>query len=315
MSRERVLVMDYAWPDLSLETQILDDAGFDLISVVDDGRPAMELVADCSAIMTCWALVPAELLQAGTRLRTVARFGVGTDNIDVKEARRLGLNVTYVPDYCMEEVSDHAVGLALAWFRGIVSLDRLIRSGDWNPSAAKLRRMSALTVGVWGYGRIGRRTAEKFAAFGCRVIAHDPFALPGPPAELVDLDQLLAQSDILTLHMPPSPDGPAVTAEILAKMRPDALLVNTARGGLVDNDALIAALESGTIAGAALDVVAGEPEIPATLVASSKTILTPHVAFSSRESVVELRRRTAEDVVRVLRGESARDPFPGAPSR
>lgn len=311
MSRERVLVMDYAWPDLSLETQILNEAGFDLVSVVDEGRPAMELVSDCSAIMTCWALVPAELLQAGTTLRTVARFGVGTDNIDVKEARRLGLEVTYVPDYCMEEVSDHAVGLALAWFRGIVSLDRMIRAGEWNPSAAKLRRMSALTVGVWGYGRIGRRTAEKFAALGCRVIAHDPFAQPGPPAELVDLDQLLAESDTLTLHMPPSPDGPAVTAEILARMKPDALLVNTARGALVDNEALTAALERGTIAGAALDVVAGEPEIPAALVDSPKTILTPHVAFSSRESVVELRRRTAEDVVRVLRGEPARNPFPG----
>ena len=311
MSRERVLVMDYAWPDLSLETQILNEAGFDLVSVVDEGRPAMELVSDCSAIMTCWALVPAELLQAGTTLRTVARFGVGTDNIDVKEARRLGLEVTYVPDYCMEEVSDHAVGLALAWFRGIVSLDRMIRAGEWNPSAAKLRRMSALTVGVWGYGRIGRRTAEKFAALGCRVIAHDPFAQPGPPAELVDLDQLLAESDILTLHMPPSPEGPAVTAEILARMKPDALLVNTARGALVANEALIAALERGTIAGAALDVVAGEPEIPAALVDSPKTILTPHVAFSSRESVVELRRRTAEDVVRVLRGEPARNPFPG----
>lgn len=311
MSRERVLVMDYAWPDLSLEAEILHDAGFDLVSVVDEGRPAIDLVADCSAIMTCWALVPAELLNAGKNLRMVARFGVGTDNIDVKEARRLGLEVTYVPDYCMEEVADHAVGLALAWFRGIVSLDRMIRAGDWDPSAAKLRRMSSLTVGVWGYGRIGRRTAEKFAALGCRVIAHDPYAQPGPPAELVDLDILLAESDILTLHMPLSQEGALVTADVLAKMKPDALLVNTARGALVDNDALITALESGTIAGATLDVVADEPEMPEALVASAKTILTPHVAFSSRESVIELRRRTAEDVVRVLRGEPARNPFPG----
>ncbi len=311
MSKQRVLVMDYAWPDLSLEAKILNDAGFDLVSVVDEGRPALELVPGCSAIMTCWALVPAELLQAGSDLRLVARFGVGTDNIDVKEARRLGLEVTYVPDYCMEEVSDHAVGLALAWYRGIVTLDRMIRAGEWNPSAAKLRRMSSLTAGVWGYGRIGRRTAEKFAALGCRVIAHDPYAKPGSPAELVDLDQLLAESDILTLHMPPSPDGPAVTAAVLAKMKPDALLINTARGALVDNDALIAALDDESLGGAALDVVAGEPEIPEALVASSKTILTPHVAFSSRESVVELRRRTAEDVVRVLNGEPARNPFPG----
>jgi len=311
MSAERVLVMDYAWPDLSIETQILNEAGFELISVVDEGRPAVELVEGCSAIMTCWALVPAELLRAGPLLRTVARFGVGTDNIDVKEARSLGLQVTYVPDYCMEEVSDHAVGLALGWFRGIVMLDRAIRSGDWDPSAAKLRRMSALTVGVWGYGRIGRRTAEKFAALGCRVLAHDPVAPASPPAEMVDLDRLLAESDIVTLHMPPSPEGPTVTSEIFSRMKSDALLVNTARGALVDNDDLVTALEAGQIGGAALDVVAGEPDIPIALVASPRTILTPHVAFSSRESVAELRQRTAEDVVRVLRGEPALNPFPG----
>jgi len=311
MSTQRVLVMDYAWPDLSLESEILADAGYELMSVVDSGRPAIELVDGCIAIMTCWALVPAELLQAGRDLRMVARFGVGTDNIDVREARRLGLEVTYVPDYCMEEVSDHALALSLAWFRGVVHLDRMIRAGDWDPSAAKLRRMSALTVGVWGYGRIGRRTAEKFAAMGCRVIAHDPFAAAGPPAEMVGLEQLLAESDILTLHMPPSPDGPAVTASILEQMKPEALLVNTARGALVDNDDLIAALEAGAIGGAALDVVAGEPDLPAALIAHPRTILTPHVAFSSRESLVELRTRTAEDVVRVLRGEPARNPFPG----
>lgn len=311
MSLQRVLVMDYAWPDLSIETQILADAGYEIVSVVDEGRPASELVDGCVAIMTCWAVVPAELLQAGRDLRMVARFGVGTDNIDVKEARRLGLEVTYVPDYCMEEVSDHALGLALGWFRGIVHLDRMIRAGDWDPSAAKLRRMSALTVGVWGYGRIGRRTAEKFAAIGCRVIAHDPFAPAGPPAEMVDLDRLLTESDIVTLHMPPSPEGAAVTAAVLEQMKADSLLVNTARGALVDNDALVEALEAGRIGGAALDVVAGEPDLPEALVAHPRTILTPHVAFSSRESVVELRARTAEDVVRVLRGEPARNPFPG----
>lgn len=311
MSLQRVLVMDYAWPDLSIETQILADAGYEIVSVVDEGRPASELVDGCVAIMTCWAVVPAELLQAGRDLRMVARFGVGTDNIDVKEARRLGLEVTYVPDYCMEEVSDHALGLALGWFRGIVHLDRMIRAGDWDPSAAKLRRMSALTVGVWGYGRIGRRTAEKFAAIGCRVIAHDPFAPAGPPAEMVDLDRLLTESDIVTLHMPPSPEGAAVTAAVLEQMKADSLLVNTARGALVDNEALVEALEAGRIGGAALDVVAGEPDLPEALVAHPRTILTPHVAFSSRESVVELRARTAEDVVRVLRGEPARNPFPG----
>jgi len=303
--------MDYAWPDLAIETAVLTSAGFDVVSVVDEGRPATDLIGDCAGLITCWALVPAELLRAGRNLRVVARFGVGTDNIDVAEARRLGLTVTYVPDYCMEEVSDHALALALAWFRGVVHLDRMIRAGQWSPAAARLRRMSALTVGVWGYGRIGRRTAEKFAALGCRVIAHDPYASAGPPAELVDLDTLLAQSDIVTLHMPPSKDGPSVTISVLRRMGRESLLINTARGALIDNDDLIAALDDGLIGAAALDVVAGEPDLPAALVAHPRTVLTPHVAFSSRESVIELRTRTAEDVVRVLRGEPARNPFPG----
>lgn len=311
MSHERVLIMDYAWPDLAIETAILTDAGFEIVSVVDEGVPAMDLVGDCVAIITCWAQVPAELLRAAHKARVVARFGVGVDNIDVAEARRLGLPVIYVPDYCMEEVSDHALALALAWFRGVVHLDRMIRAGQWSPAAARLRRMSALTVGVWGYGRIGRRTAEKFAAVGSRVIAHDPYAPAGPPATMVDLPTLLAESDILTLHMPPSSSGPTVTMADFTRMGRESLLINTARGGLVDNDDLIAALNDGLIGAAALDVVAGEPDLPAALIDHPRTILTPHVAFSSRESVVELRQRTAEDVVRVLRGEPARNPYPG----
>ena len=308
-----ILITDYAWPDLTIERDLFAAAGFDIISVTDqtDGRTALDLIPDCVAIMTCWATVSGELLKSGTNLRSVARFGVGTDNIDLVTARSLGLPVTYVPDYCVEEVSDHALALCLAWMRGVVRLDAAIRSGSWDPAAVKLRRVRSLTIGVWGYGRIGRRVAEKFAGIGCTVIAYDPIAPTGGPVERVDLEELLRRSDVVTLHMPPAGDGSSsVGADEFAAMKTDALLMNTARGALVDTQALLNALDSGHIGGAALDVVSGEPDLPAELVAHQRVILTPHVAFSSTESIVELRERACLDVIRVLKGETPLNPVP-----
>jgi D-3-phosphoglycerate dehydrogenase len=313
-SAESVLITDYAWPDLEIERGILEAAGLRVLSLQDApaGTDGRDLIADCAAVMTCWAPVPETLLAAGPALRCVARFGVGTDNIDLAYARSRGMVVTYVPDYCMEEVSDHALALSLGWARGVVWLDAAIRSGVWNPAGVRLRRFRTLTTGVWGYGRIGRRTAEKFAGMGSEVLAWDPVAPDGGPAERVSLEELLARCDIVSLHMPASADGsPQVSDEQLRQMKPGALLVNTARGTLVDTDALLRALDSGTLGAAALDVVAGEPDLPAALVAHPRVILTPHVAFSSVESVRELRTRAAQDVVRVLRGEQPQNPVPG----
>lgn len=307
----KVLITDYAWPDLSIEEEILGGAGLEIVSVADSAQDAVALIDGCDAVMTCWAPVSAELLAAGTSLKCVARFGVGTDNIDLAAARTLGLVVTYVPDYCVEEVSDHALALALAWARGVVWLDAAIRSGVWDPAALQLRRVSSLTMGVWGYGRIGRRTAEKFAGMGARVLAWDPVAPEGGPAQRVSLETLLSECEVLSLHMPASPDGSAkVGAKEFAGMRSGALVINTARGTLVDTQALLDALDRGTIGAAALDVVAGEPDLPAALIAHPRVILTPHVAFSSTESVRELRRRACEDVVRVLSGDEPQNRVP-----
>src|SRR5262249_56673046 len=158
------------------------------------------------AILTCWAPVTAAAIAASPSLRLVARMGVGLDNIDVAAATSTGVLVTNVPDYCVEEVSDHAVALVLAWTRGIVLADRQVRAGRWDPAGARLRRLSALTCGVIGYGRIGRRTARKIAALGARVGAHDP----PPPAEaygvaFVALEELLARSDAVIVHAPLTP--------------------------------------------------------------------------------------------------------------
>jgi len=306
-----VLLTDHAWPDTRIEHEILQDAGFEL-HVMGAAPPATEQVEARvrelapAAILTCWAQVNEAAISASAALRVVARLGIGLDNIAVDYATTQGVMVTNVPAYCVEEVSDHAVGMALAWTRGLVALDRQVRDGVWAPGQAQLRRLAQLTCGIIGYGRIGRRTAAKLHhGFGSRVLAFSRHPAPGyDSVEHVTLDALLTHSDIIILHAPLTPQTRhLVNRARLAKMRRGALLINVSRGGLVDNEALVDALANGTLGGAALDVLESEPAVPAALRTDPRVILTPHVAFSSDASVAELRRSACEEVVRVLRGQ------------
>ena len=310
-----VLLTDHAWPDDTVERSVVEQAGHTLVTGPAEPGSAEaveELVAEHrpAGILTCWAPVSATAIGASPDLRIVARLGVGLDNIAVDAATEHGVWVTNVPDYCVEEVSDHAVGMVLAWTRGLTVLDREVRAGRWDPASARLRRLSTLTCGVVGFGRIGRATARKLGVFGCRILAHDPHApreVPG--AEMTGLEELLRRSDVVILHVPLTPDTHhLVGAAELALMRPGGLLVNVSRGGLVDTDAVIKALDSGHLDGAAFDVLESEPHVPAALSAQPGALLTPHVAFSSDASVTELRRRAAEDVVRILAGEPPAHP-------
>jgi D-3-phosphoglycerate dehydrogenase len=306
-----VLLTDFAWPDDSVERQIIESAGFKLVSGPAKPSSAEEIEAlvkqhQPSAILTCWAPVSAQAIAASEQLQIVARLGVGLDNIAVDAATQRGLWVTNVPDYCVEEVSDHAVGFAIAWTRGLVRFDRDVKNGSWNPASAKLRRLRNLTCGIVGYGRIGRRTAQKLSAFNTRVLAYDPY----PPkeeskVEFVTLDQLLSQSDIVIVHAPLT-EGThhLINRSNLATVKHGALLINVSRGGVVDSDALIDALQSGRLDGVGLDVLESEPDVPAALLDHPGVMLTPHVAFSSDASLLELRRRASEEVVRVLKGEA-----------
>lgn len=310
-----VLLTDHAWPDDSVERGVLEAAGLGLVTGPPAAAPAAaieELVRAHrpAAILTCWAPVTATAIESAPELRIVARMGVGLDNIAVAAATGRGVWVTNVPDYCVEEVSDHAVGMVLAWARGLLVHDREVRAGRWNPAGATLRRVSGLTCGIVGYGRIGRATARKLAGFGCRVLAHDPHARSqGQGVELTDLQSLLRRSDAVILHAPlTEATHHLIGARQLALMRRDALLVNVSRGGLVDTDALVEALRAGRPGAAALDVLEKEPQVPEELLARPTVLLTPHIAFSSTESVTELRRRAAEEVVRVLRGETPAHP-------
>jgi D-3-phosphoglycerate dehydrogenase / 2-oxoglutarate reductase len=299
-----VLLTDRAWPDDWVEREVLESAGFRLVTggpEPADAATIQALVAEHqpAAILTCWAPLSATAIGSSAALRCVARMGVGLDNIDVAEATRRGVAVTNVPDYCAEEVSDHAVGLVLAWTRGLVVADREVRAGQWNPSGASLRRLCALTCGVVGFGRIGRRTAAKLRALGARVVTSRP--LP--------LDELLAVSDVVILHAPlTEATHHLIGARELALMPAGSLLVNVSRGGLVDTDALAASLGAGHLGGAGLDVLESEPAVPTSLLARPSVVITPHIAFSSDASLADLRRSAAEEVVRVLRGETPRYP-------
>ncbi|KRB93542.1 C-terminal binding protein [Noviherbaspirillum sp. Root189] len=312
--QDTVLLTDFAWPDIELERGIIAAAGFRLVAGPSSPASAETIEAlarehQPAAIMTCWAQVSSAAIASSPGLKIVARMGVGLDNIAVASATERGVLVTNVPDYCVEEVSDHVMGMLLAWTRGIVSFDRDVRSGNWNPASAQLRRLSALTCGIIGYGRIGRRTAAKLKAFGVRLLVSDPHPQAEDGITFTDLDTLLAQSDAVIVHAPLVPSTRhLINRERIARMKQGAMLVNVSRGGIVDTDAVIAALQSGQLSGAGLDVLESEPDVPAALADQPGAIITPHVAFSSDVSLIELRRRACEEVVRVLRGENAHFP-------
>lgn len=310
-----VLLTDYAWPDDSVERRVIESAGFRLVT--GPASPAPEAAIDAlvelhqpDAIMTCWAPVSAAAIHASSRLKVVARLGVGLDNIAVDAATEHGVWVTNVPDYCVAEVSDHAVAFALAWTRGLISFDREVRSGRWNPASANLRRLANMTCGIIGYGRIGHATSMKLNAFGCRILSHTLY----PPADagqvqFVGFEDLMAESDIVIVHVPLTESTyHLINRSSLALMKQDSLLINVSRGAIVDTDAVVEALETGQLSGAALDVLETEPAVPQALLSCTGAMLTPHVAFSSDASLTELRRRAAEEVVRVLQGSTPEQP-------
>jgi D-3-phosphoglycerate dehydrogenase len=267
---------------------------------------------DADAILVTYAKLPGELLRQLTRCKAIGRFGLGVDNIDLPAAKALGIAVNYVPDYCLREVSDHAMALLLALARKVALANRLVQSGRWEvPPLVPLRRLEGQILGLVGFGNIPRALAPKAQAFGLRVLAHDPYvakdALRGAGVEAVSFDDLLGRSDFISVHAPLlSATRELMNAAVFAKMKKGAFVINTARGLLVDEAALVAALDSGHLGGAALDVVATEPlSKDSPLLNRDNVILTPHTAFYSVEALEELQTKCASDVARVLTGDKA----------
>jgi D-3-phosphoglycerate dehydrogenase len=276
----------------------------------------LDVARGADGVFVTYAKLPGELLQQFERCKVIGRFGLGVDNIDVKMAAALGIVVTYVPDYCLQEVSDHAMALLLAVARKIPFSNALVQAGRWEmPAVVPMRRLEGRTLGLVGFGNIPRRVAPKAMAFGLKVVAYDPYA-PADAAraagvQLVGFEQLLAISDYVSLHAPLTPQTRGMfDADAFSKMKKGAYLINTARGPLIDEPALIAALDSDHLGGAALDVVATEPLAKgSSLLGRANVILTPHTAFYSVEALEELQTKCASDVARVLSGEKPVYPF------
>ena len=311
-----VVITDHVFPSLEIEQELLGAIGATVVSL--QARSEVDLldaVTDADALLVCYAPVTDRVIRRMTRCRIIARYGIGVDNVDLGAATAKGIVVTNVPDYCVDEVSDHALALLLACARRIPALAGRVRGGRWDArDAAPMHRLRGQTLGLVGFGKIPRRLADKARALGLEVIAFDPYVagdeMEARGVQKTSLPGLLARCDFVSVHAPLAPETQGMIAEAeLRAMKRSAYLINTARGPLVLESALLRALEEEWIAGAALDVLQHEP--PAAdhpLQRFANVILTPHVAFYSEESVQELQRKAAEEVVRALSGRPPRSP-------
>ena len=308
----KVLITDHVWPSTDPERQVLEAGGGSLVVAPDgDERTLIELATDVDAIMTCFAHVTENVVRAAEKCVVIGRFGVGVDNISVSTATELGIAVTYVPDYCVDEVSDHVMALLHTWNRKIALFDRSVKEIGWGsqPLTMRMMRLRGKTIGIVGFGRIGRAVAAKAQAFGLNVLASDPIvskeAVEAAGGRLVDLQTLLSEADFVSLHTPLTESTRNLIGwDELSVMKPDSFLINAARGPLVDEEALWEALTSGSIAGAGLDVMVDNvPSSDHPLLSLDNIIITPHVAFFSQESTLELEQRAAGEVVKVMLGE------------
>ncbi len=314
-----VAVADSPFPSLDPVEKILRPLGARLrLSASPAAEDILAVARGADALMVCYAKIPGDLIHQLARCQIIGRTGLGVDNIDLAVARDRKIAVTYVPDYCMDEVSDHAMALLLALTRKVPYANGLVQSGRWEMAAvAPIHRLKGRTLGLVGFGNIPRALAPKAQAFGLKVLAYDPFVARDKFAscgvEESGFDELLASSDFVSVHAPLTPQTRGLlNASALAKMKPGALLINTARGPLVDENALIAALDSGRLGGAALDVLESEPPPKdSPLIGRPNVVLTPHTAFYSVEALEELQTKCATDIARVLSGQPPVYPAPG----
>jgi D-3-phosphoglycerate dehydrogenase / 2-oxoglutarate reductase len=320
----KVLVTDHTFDPLDVERAALEPLG-GILQAHQCKTPEhlLPLVADADAVLTQFAPIDARVVAAMNRVRVIVRYGIGVDNVDLDAARARGIAVCNVPEYCLDEVADHTLAFILALTRQVVPNCLHLRAGRWSLGAplAAMRTLREMTVGVVGFGRIGREVVRRLLAFRGRVLVFDPIVGAAEiehvgATPVASLDALLAECDLLTLHCPSTArTRRMIDATALAKMKRGALLVNLARGDVVDTAALVAALELGQLAGAALDVCDPEPIPPDhTLLRLSNVIVTPHIASASCRALRRLREEATDTVVRALRGEPLSNVVNGVPN-
>jgi D-3-phosphoglycerate dehydrogenase len=320
-----IAITDYTFPDLSLEEAVLRPAGIGIVSFKEKRSPEelAELVRDADAVIAQFAPVNAEVVNAMTKAKAIVRYGIGYDNVDCAAARERGIPVCNIPDYCIDEVADHTLAFILAMSRQVVPNALHVREGRWG-LATLLTAMSSLkhlTIGIVGFGRIGREVVRRLLAFKAKVMVFDPVVaaeeIAGAGAVAASsFDELLAQSDIVSPHCPSNAKTKQMfNAAAFAKMKPGSIFINVGRGDLADSAAVTEALQSGKLAGAALDVFDPEP-IPAEhpIRTMPNVILAAHIASASPPAVKTLRETAARIALQAVRGEPLPNIVNGVPT-
>lgn len=309
----KVVFADYDYPSIDIELKQLEQLNAEII----EGQCKTEeeligLAKDADGIICQYAPFTAKVINALEKCRIISRYGVGVDNIDVKTATEKGIMVAYVPDYCVEEVSNHAIAMIMNFARQVSLFDRSTRKKDWDVMIAKpVFRLSEQTIGIIGLGRIGSAVAKKLENFNVEILAYDPYLKNViENVRIVGFKKLIEKSDYITIHTPLNEETKHIfTQKIFKQMKKSAYLINTARGGIVDQEDLFEALKNKEIKGAALDVLVNEPPDWSKIPQLENLILTPHAAFYSESSFKELKKRTAQAVVDVLQGKSISNLF------
>ncbi len=312
-----VVIAHESFPDTKLEAEALQTIDAAVITTGNlQTAQAREIARRADALMVTIQKVDGDFIRSMDRCKIIARVGTGLDAIDIPAATAGGIWVTNVSDYSIDEVSTHAIALLLHHARRLPQMLASARSGSWY-DAEKIEpapRLKGQTLGIIGYGRIGRTVAVKARGLGLQVIAYDPYLQVGEEAneaaKLVNLDTLLASADFVSLHTPLTASSrQIINADTLNKMKRTAYLINTARGELIDEAALLSAIRGGVIAGAALDVLTVEPPPPDfPLLHERRIAVTPHGAWYSEEAKLDVRQKATEDVIRVLTGQTPRSP-------
>ncbi|MGE5553752.1 MAG: C-terminal binding protein [Betaproteobacteria bacterium] len=312
----KVVVTDYDYPNLEIERQILQEAGAEVIGAQCKSEDELIAVArDAHALLVQYARVGARTIAELEKCLVIARYGIGVDIVDVEEATRRGILCTNVPRYCVDEVADHAVSMFLTMARRLREYDAAVRAGMWHWSASggPIRRLRGQVAGIVGYGKIGSAIASRLKPFGLNLAVYDPYApeerITRDGATKVSFDELLCSADVVFVQAPLTPETRHMfDAAVFARMKKGALIVNTARGPIINNQALYDALVSGQLSGAALDDLEEEPakkrawKPENSLLKLSNVLVSPHAAYYSEESIVEARVTAASEVARVING-------------
>lgn len=306
----KVLITDYAWTSIEPERQVLEEIGTELIvAETGDEEELLTHAYQVDGILTCWKPVRESVISHARKCKIIARYGIGLDNIDVESATENGIIVTNVPDYCVDEVSDHAIALLLACSRNITVYNAAVKTGTWDQnSGQQMYRLREKTIGIIGFGRIARTLIPKALALGLNAIVYSPRSsaekIEQYNAKKATFAELLEISDFVSIHAPLTEETQYMfSSDEFRAMKRTSFLINTARGGIVDSSALADALKNGEIAGAGIDVLESEPpNSDGPLLHLDNVIITPHAAFISEESILELEVTAATCVLQVLSG-------------